>query len=123
MVKQRATGAPDDLSLEDKRALVAWIRDSISKGLLPPAYKERAKIRSTVTKCLLHHGAKGTEFVNWLSATKNWFMKQAEFDGWKETSPRRRTRKRQRNLLENNEFKQNLSSIDAILKDISGEDK
>ena len=124
MVKKSATGAPDDLCLEDKIALWKWVSESSRNGLLPPWYKDKAKVRSTVTKCLLHHSAKGNTFVNWLSATKNWFLKQAEFDGWKEKHIQKKKPTQNKRLREEQtDFGNNLKGIESILRDMNLEDK
>ena len=70
------TEAPEDLSLPEKQWLLAQCRKR-------PELRRWASVRDVqhlVDRCLAHHGAKGTLFVDWRRACWNWILKQQEID-------------------------------------------
>ena len=66
------TFAPDDLTREERRKLLAWIE---SKDYLRALAHNKKLIRLHVDECLSHHRSAGTLFSNWVAACQKWIVK------------------------------------------------
>ena len=69
--RARGTGAPDDLTPEEKSALLAWVR-----AKEPDAEPE---IRALVDACLDHFRASGALKADWLATCRTWIRNRKRY--------------------------------------------
>ena len=87
-MRKPKTEAPEDLSRDDKN----WLLERCRLRPELRRYGTVPKVQHLVDRCLAHHGAKGTLFVDWKRACWNWILKQQEIDA----QPREKYRPRER---------------------------
>ena len=67
---KRKSRAPEELTVEQKRRLWAWV---ISKY----SWLTREQVREQVEACLEFHQAKGNLYVDWVKVCQTWIRKAA----------------------------------------------
>ena len=88
---------PEDLSDEDKRKLMAWV-----KPRYPHLYHPKA-LRRLVDECLSHWGAKGNPhgYHDWYRTVQKWITKDQHFaDQRKEARPEPRVELWDENVID-----------------------
>jgi hypothetical protein len=79
-VKRVGTEVPEDLSLDDKKRLVAWVKSrQVEYGEFDWIDHPRM-LRRHVDECLAHHGALGNPrgYTSWYRACQKWLVKAQE---------------------------------------------
>jgi hypothetical protein len=71
------TPAPDDLSDEDKIALMVWCKQK------HPELAGKARLRELVDACLDWHRANGRSCSSWLAACRGWIRREVKYPGGK----------------------------------------
>lgn len=75
--KRSKSTAPADLTPEEKRALLDWVRAPASRRGLDRADLV-PHLRKLVDACLDHHRAKGNLHADWLATCRTWIRNEAE---------------------------------------------
>jgi hypothetical protein len=76
-VERGKTPAPDDLSDEDKIALMVWCKQK------HPELAGKARLRELVDACLDWHRANGRSCSSWLAACRGWIRREVKYPGGK----------------------------------------
>jgi hypothetical protein len=92
--KQPKTSAPDNLTLEEAKQLIGWVKSKAHpvRGGIDPFFLKLAKnkryIRHYVDKCLLYFRegkGMGTKRPGWLATVKEWLLNEAIYEEEKRT--------------------------------------
>lgn len=75
---QTTPEVPEDLSLEDKKRLVAWVKSRQAEYGDFDWIDHPKMLRRHVDECLAYHAAKNNpgKYVNWLAACRKWLVKE-----------------------------------------------
>lgn len=74
------TDPPEELSVEERRALLAWLQREIAERRLPREFGAKPKRRELLDACLDWHRSNGKQRCDWPATVRNWIRNAARFD-------------------------------------------
>lgn len=103
------TEAPDDLTNEQKREVVAWVKRKQREGILPKTLGKR-ELRKLCSACLEWSGMHDMRRRNWARAVKAWILKEEEI------KRDRKQERREREYPQEDRHEGGMEDISTILR-------